>query len=50
MALSVSHPVSTRETNIIPRALARGIILVEGWYRVWYGKSHIILCLSYTYI
>ena len=29
MALSVSHPVSTRDTNIIPRALARGMILVE---------------------
>ena len=26
MALSVSHPVSTRDTNIIPRALARGLI------------------------
>ena len=26
MALSVSHPVSTRDTNIIPRALARGMI------------------------
>ena len=48
MALSVSHPVSTQDTNIIPRALARGMILVEGWYRMWYGKSHIILCLSYT--
>jgi hypothetical protein len=21
---------------------------VEGWYGMWYGKSHIILCLSYT--
>ena len=32
MALPVSHPVSTRDTNIIPRALAlaRGMILVEG--------------------
>jgi hypothetical protein len=27
MALSVSHPVSTRDTNIIPRAL--GMILVS---------------------
>ena len=26
MALSVSHPVSTRDTNIIPRALTRGLI------------------------
>ena len=26
MALSVSHPVSTQDTNIIPRALARGFI------------------------
>jgi hypothetical protein len=26
MALSVSHPVSTRDTNIIHRALARGLI------------------------
>ena len=26
MALSVSHPVSTRDTNIILRALARGLI------------------------
>ena len=26
MALSVSHPVSTRDTNIIPRTLARGLI------------------------
>ena len=26
MALSVSHPVSTRDTNIISRALARGLI------------------------
>ena len=26
MALSVSHPVSTGDTNIIPRALARGLI------------------------
>jgi hypothetical protein len=30
MALSVSHPVSTQDTNIIPRALARAMILVEG--------------------
>ena len=30
MALSVSHSVSTRDTNIIPRALARGMI----WSRV----------------
>jgi hypothetical protein len=44
MALSVS----TRDTNIIPRALAWGMILVEGWYGMWYRKSHIILCLSYT--
>ena len=29
MALSVSHPLSTRDTNIIPRALARGMILAE---------------------
>ena len=52
MALSVSHPVSTRDdTNIIPRALARGMILVEGWYGMWYGKSHIILCFSFiTYL
>jgi hypothetical protein len=28
MALSVSHPVSTRDTNIILRALARGMILL----------------------
>jgi hypothetical protein len=28
MAVSVSHPVSTRDTNVIPRALARGMILV----------------------
>jgi hypothetical protein len=48
MALSVSHPLSTRDTNIIPRALARGMILAEGWYGMWYGKSHIILCLSYA--
>ena len=27
MALSISHPVS-------------GMILVEGWYGMWYGKSH----------
>jgi metal-dependent HD superfamily phosphatase/phosphodiesterase len=40
MALSVSHPVSTRDTNIIPRALARGMILVEDWYGMWYRKSH----------
>jgi hypothetical protein len=26
MALSVSHPVLTRDTNIIPRALARGLM------------------------
>ena len=26
MALSISHPLSTRDTNIIPRALARGLI------------------------
>jgi hypothetical protein len=26
MALSVSHAVSTRDINIIPRALARGLI------------------------
>ena len=26
MALSVSHPVSTRDTNITPRVLARGLI------------------------
>jgi hypothetical protein len=26
MALSVSHPVSTRDTNIIPRDLAQGLI------------------------
>ena len=48
MALSVSHPVSTRDTNIILRTLARGMILVEDWHGMWYGKSHIILCLSYT--
>ena len=48
MALSVSHPVSTRDTNIIPRALARVIALVEGWHGMWYGKSHIILWLTYT--
>ena len=34
MALSVSHPVSTRDTNIIPRAISRiklalGMILVS---------------------
>jgi len=47
MALSVLHPVLTRDTNIIPRTLARGMILVEGWYVMLYGKSHIIsLCLS----
>ena len=40
MALSVS-----RDTNIIPRALARGMILVEGWYGMWYGKSHIIFSI-----
>ena len=48
MALSVSHPLSTRDTNIIPRVLAWRMILVESWYGMWYGKSHIILCLSYT--
>ena len=48
MALSVSYPVSTRDTNINPRALARGMILVESWYGMWYGKNHIILCWSYT--
>ena len=30
MALSVSHLVSTRDTNIIQRALARGMIFVKG--------------------
>ena len=29
MAPSISHPVSTRDTNIIPRALARVMILVS---------------------
>jgi hypothetical protein len=29
MALSVSHPVSTRDTNIIQRALARGMMLIR---------------------
>jgi hypothetical protein len=31
MALSVSHPVSTRDTNIILRALARGLIRDVIW-------------------
>jgi hypothetical protein len=54
MALFVSHPVSTRDTKNHPEIfssrddIGRGMILVEGWYGMWYGKSHIILCLSYT--
>ena len=43
MALSVSHPVSTRDTNIIPRALARGMILVEDTERaISYYVYHIL--------
>jgi hypothetical protein len=34
--------------NIISKTLAQGMILVEGKYDMWYGKSHVILCLSYT--
>ena len=45
MFFSVSHPVSTQDTNIISKTLAQGMILVEGKYDMWYGKSHVILCL-----
>ena len=45
---SISHPISTQDTNIIPKTLAQGMILVEGKYEMWYGKSYVILCLSYT--
>jgi hypothetical protein len=42
MALSVSHPVSTRDTNIIPRALAHGMILVSPERAISYYVNHIL--------
>ena len=42
---SVLHPVSTQDTNIISKTLAKGMVLVEGKYDMWYRKSHVILCL-----
>ena len=34
MFFSVSHPVSTQDTNIISKTLAQGMILVEGKYNM----------------
>jgi hypothetical protein len=56
MALSVSHPVSTRDTNIIPRALARGVIRKEPYHRLvllsnpfQYFSEWNMLKLNYVY-
>jgi hypothetical protein len=42
MALSVSHPVSTRDTNIIPRAKMKGNCFID------IGGIYDYHCLSYT--
>ena len=41
MAKSVSHPTSTRDSNLI---------LVEDWYGVWYKFCHVLLFLLYFWI
>ena len=45
MALSVSHPVSTRDTNIIHRALAQGLI----WDVIWKEPYHIMFIIYLTW-
>ena len=50
MGFCLSPAVSTRDSIISPRALARGLIMVEGWYLGKWPKSHVIICLSHIQI
>ena len=52
MALSVSHPVSTRYTNIIPRALARGLIrdvIRKEPYHIMFKHEKVLFCIMNQY-
>ena len=47
MAFWLSPEVSTWDPIISQRALARGLIMVEGWYWGWLPKPHVIISLSH---
>ena len=47
MTISISTLVLARDFHIKPDSEAEGLIWVEGWYQVRYGKFHVIIFLSH---
>ena len=43
----IGHGISPRDSDLKPDSEARGLIWVEGWYQGWYGRFHVIICLSH---
>jgi hypothetical protein len=43
----IGHGISPRDSHIKPDSEARGLVWVEGRYQGWYGRFHVIICLSH---